>query len=221
MFVAGRSAVFSLLVVPSMTAPPLAMMVIARPERSIPDSEKAGKEFQTADRVLRAARAECAVWTAARAGWLDLARSPTNLLPPGGREAPAPVGRTGLGRSGGPLALRGPLARDGVAVTAFGAGGGACVGAISPTGPARRRNPPSPVASPDARLAQQHLGVQAARQHHGHDVTGVARAWCARAVQIGLVLGVAGRSAPRARRRRRGHRGRRCRWPPAHAPFRP
>lgn len=77
MFVAGRSAVLSLLVVPSMTAPPLAMMVMRRAaERSIPDSEKAGKEFQTADRVLRAAQAECAVWTAARAGRLDSGPQP-------------------------------------------------------------------------------------------------------------------------------------------------
>ena len=72
MFIAGRSAVISLLVVPSMTAAPLAMMILRRAaERRIPESEKACKEFQTADRVMRAAQAECAVWTAARAGRLS------------------------------------------------------------------------------------------------------------------------------------------------------
>lgn len=69
MFVAGRSAVISLLVIPSMTSAPLAMMVLRRAaERRIPESEKACKEFQAADRVMRAAQAECAVWTAERAG---------------------------------------------------------------------------------------------------------------------------------------------------------
>jgi len=69
MVLAGRSAVISLLVVPSMTAPPLAMMVLRRAaERRIDDSEKASKEFQAADRVMRSAQAESASWTSARAG---------------------------------------------------------------------------------------------------------------------------------------------------------
>lgn len=67
MVLAGSSAVISLLVVPSMTAPPLAMMVLRRAaERRIPDSEKGSKEFQAADRVMRAAQAESAAWTAVR-----------------------------------------------------------------------------------------------------------------------------------------------------------
>jgi hypothetical protein len=69
MVLAGRSAVISLLVVPSMTAPPLAMMVLRRAsERRIDDSEKASKEFQAADRVMRAAQAESASWNATRTG---------------------------------------------------------------------------------------------------------------------------------------------------------
>ena len=68
MVLAGRSAVISLLVVPSMTAPPLAMMVLRRAsERRIADSEKTSKEFQAADRVMRAAQAESAAWTIQRA----------------------------------------------------------------------------------------------------------------------------------------------------------
>jgi hypothetical protein len=69
MVLAGRSAVISLLVVPSMTAAPLAMMVLRRAsERRIDDSEKATKEFQAADRVMRSAQAESASWASARAG---------------------------------------------------------------------------------------------------------------------------------------------------------
>ena len=69
MVLAGRSAVISLLVVPSMTAAPLAMMVLRRAaERRIDDSEKASKEFQAADRVMRAAQAESASWSSARDG---------------------------------------------------------------------------------------------------------------------------------------------------------
>lgn len=69
MVLSGRSAVISLLVVPSMTAPPLAMMVLRRAaERRIPDSEKTSKEFQAADRVMRAAQAESASWGIQRAG---------------------------------------------------------------------------------------------------------------------------------------------------------
>lgn len=69
MVLAGGSAVISLLVVPSMTSAPLAMMVLRRAaERRIDDSERASKEFQAADRVMRAAEAESAVWAAVRAG---------------------------------------------------------------------------------------------------------------------------------------------------------
>lgn len=71
MFLSGRLAVISLLVVPSMTAPPLAMMVLRRAsERRIADSEKGSKEFQAADRVMRAAQAESAAWSTARSGAL-------------------------------------------------------------------------------------------------------------------------------------------------------
>lgn len=69
MHLAGRSAVISLLVVPSMTSAPLAMMVLRRAaDRHIADSEKASKEFQAADRVLRAAEAESLAWASLRAG---------------------------------------------------------------------------------------------------------------------------------------------------------
>jgi hypothetical protein len=68
MVLSGHSVVINLLVVPSMTAPPLAMMVLRRAaERRIADSEKTSKEFQAADRVMRAAQAESALWTSVRA----------------------------------------------------------------------------------------------------------------------------------------------------------
>lgn len=68
MLLAGQSAVISLLVVPSMTAPALAMMVLRRAaDRDIPESEKASREFQAADRVMRAAQVESAAWSTARA----------------------------------------------------------------------------------------------------------------------------------------------------------
>lgn len=72
MALAGRSAVVSLLVVPSATAPALAMMVLRRAaDRPIADSERASREYQAADRVVRAAEAESASWAAARAGEPD------------------------------------------------------------------------------------------------------------------------------------------------------
>ena len=44
------------------------MMVLRRAsERRIADSEKTSKEFQAADRVMRAAQAESAAWTIQRA----------------------------------------------------------------------------------------------------------------------------------------------------------
>lgn len=68
MVLAGRSVVVSLLVVPSITAPALAIMVLRRAsERQIADSEKGSKEFQAADRVMCAARAASASWAVARA----------------------------------------------------------------------------------------------------------------------------------------------------------
>jgi hypothetical protein len=68
MVLASPTAVVNLLVVPSMTAPALAMMVMrCAADRRIADSEKVSKEYQTADRVLRAAQAESALWAAARA----------------------------------------------------------------------------------------------------------------------------------------------------------
>ena len=67
MVLASPSAVVSLLVVPSMTAPALAMMVLrCAADRQIADSEKTSKEYQAADRVLRAAQAESAMWAAIR-----------------------------------------------------------------------------------------------------------------------------------------------------------
>lgn len=69
MRLAGRTAVISLLVVPSMTPPALALMVLrCAGERHIPESEKTTGEFQAAERVMRAARAEGASWAAVRAG---------------------------------------------------------------------------------------------------------------------------------------------------------
>lgn len=80
MVLSGHSAVISLLVVPSMTAPPLAMMVLRRAaERLIADSEKSSKEFQAADRVMRAAQAESAAWNQARAGVLATQTAPGPL----------------------------------------------------------------------------------------------------------------------------------------------
>jgi hypothetical protein len=68
MIVASPSAVVSLLVVPSMTAPALAMMVLrCAADRRISDSERTSKEYQAAERVIRAAQAESALWAAVRA----------------------------------------------------------------------------------------------------------------------------------------------------------
>lgn len=67
MVLAGPSAPVSLLVVPSMTAPALARMVLrCAADRRIDDAEKANKEYQAAERVVRAAQAESAAWSAVR-----------------------------------------------------------------------------------------------------------------------------------------------------------
>lgn len=68
MVLASPSAVVSLLVVPSMTAPALAMMVLRRAaDRRISDTDKSSREYQAADRVMRAAEAESVLWAEARA----------------------------------------------------------------------------------------------------------------------------------------------------------
>jgi len=54
--------------VPSMTTPALAMMVLrCAADRRIAEAEKVTKEFQAADRVVRAAEAESAAWAGVRA----------------------------------------------------------------------------------------------------------------------------------------------------------
>ena len=68
MVLAGPSAIVNLLVVPSMTTPALAMMVLrCAADRRIAESEKVTKEYQAADRVVRAAEVESASWAAVRA----------------------------------------------------------------------------------------------------------------------------------------------------------
>jgi hypothetical protein len=68
MVLASPTAVVNLLVVPTMTAPALAMMVLrCAADRRIPDSEKVSKEYLAADRVVRAAQAESMLWAAVRA----------------------------------------------------------------------------------------------------------------------------------------------------------
>lgn len=69
MVLAGPSAIVNLLVVPSMTTPALAMMVLrCAADRRIAEAEKVTKEYQAADRVVRAAEVESASWAAVRAG---------------------------------------------------------------------------------------------------------------------------------------------------------
>lgn len=67
MFLVGRSAVTKLLVIPVMTAPALALMVLRQAgQRVIPELDCGSKEFEAADRVMCAARAESASWDASR-----------------------------------------------------------------------------------------------------------------------------------------------------------
>jgi len=67
MFLVGRSVVTKLLVIPAMTAPALAIMVLRQAgRRGIPELDCGTKEFEAADRVMCAARAESASWDASR-----------------------------------------------------------------------------------------------------------------------------------------------------------
>ena len=68
MYLIGRSAVTKLLVIPSMTAPALAVAVLRQAaQRGVPELDCDTKEFEAAGRVMSAARAESASWEAARA----------------------------------------------------------------------------------------------------------------------------------------------------------
>ena len=63
MILNGRCANTRLLVVPSMTQPALAHMVLRyAAARPIAEGDHASREFQAAERVVRAARAESASW---------------------------------------------------------------------------------------------------------------------------------------------------------------
>ena len=65
MFLTGRPALTKLLVIPSMTSAALALMVLRQAGgRAISDASRDTKEFQAAERVLRAARTESAAWAA-------------------------------------------------------------------------------------------------------------------------------------------------------------
>jgi hypothetical protein len=63
MVIDGRRARVTLLVVPYMTTPALGLMVLRRAAAlPVSGAQQAGKAFQTADRVVRTARAESALW---------------------------------------------------------------------------------------------------------------------------------------------------------------
>lgn len=67
MYLIGRSAVTKLLVIPPMTAPTLALMVLRQAAQlGVPELDCDSREFEAADRVMCAARAESASWEAAR-----------------------------------------------------------------------------------------------------------------------------------------------------------
>ncbi|MGV0991551.1 MAG: DUF5994 family protein [Mycobacterium sp.] len=67
MFLVGRSAVTKLLVIPAMTAPALALMVLRQAaQRGVAELDCGTREFEAADRVICAARAESASWAATR-----------------------------------------------------------------------------------------------------------------------------------------------------------
>ncbi len=69
MFITGRCAITKLLVIPSMTASPLAIMVLRQAgDRRIPASGDGTKEFHAAERVLHAARIESSAWAATSPG---------------------------------------------------------------------------------------------------------------------------------------------------------
>lgn len=68
MFLIGDSTVTKLLVIPSMTAPALAhVLLLQAAQRPIAEIDCGSREFESADRVIAAARAESASWVAARA----------------------------------------------------------------------------------------------------------------------------------------------------------
>lgn len=68
MYLVGGSAVTKLLVIPPMTAPALALMVLRQAaHRGVPELDCDSREFEAADRVVCAARAESASWEATRA----------------------------------------------------------------------------------------------------------------------------------------------------------
>ena len=65
MVVVGKTACARLLVIPHMTTPTLGRMVLRRAATMpISIAEQDSSEFQTADRVVRAAQAESAAWAA-------------------------------------------------------------------------------------------------------------------------------------------------------------
>jgi Family of unknown function (DUF5994) len=64
MVIDGRRARAKLLVVPHMTMPALGLMVLHRAAgMPVSDARQTSKVFETADRVVRAAQAESALWT--------------------------------------------------------------------------------------------------------------------------------------------------------------
>ena len=63
MVVDGTRGRVKLLVVPHMTTPALGLMILRRPaDLPVSDARQAGSVFQTAERIVRAARAESALW---------------------------------------------------------------------------------------------------------------------------------------------------------------
>lgn len=68
MYLVSPGAVTKLLVIPTMTAPALALMVLRQAaQRGVAELDCGSKEFEAADRVMCAARAESASWEASRA----------------------------------------------------------------------------------------------------------------------------------------------------------
>jgi hypothetical protein len=64
MVIDGSRGRVKLLVVPHMTAPALGLMVLRRAaDMPVSDARQAGRVFETADRIVRAAQAESALWT--------------------------------------------------------------------------------------------------------------------------------------------------------------
>lgn len=64
MVIDGTRGRVTLLVVPHMTAPALGLMVLRRAaDMPISDARQAGRVFETAERIVRTAQAESALWT--------------------------------------------------------------------------------------------------------------------------------------------------------------